>query len=102
MVSNKQEVIELIKHNKDLLYKYGVKDIYLFGSFGRDEITEKSDIDLLIDFEANKKTLTNIIEIADFLEYLFGRKVDILTRKGLSKFIGPHILNSMEHVSLAA
>ena len=102
MVNNKLELIEQIKLHTNFLYKYGVKDIYLFGSFCRNEITEKSDVDLLIDFEANKKTLMNIIEIADFLEYLFGRKVDILTRKGLSKFIGPHILNSMEHVSLAA
>ena len=52
--------------------------------------------------EAYKKTLMNIIEIGDFLESIFGRKVDIITRKGLSKFIGPHILKSMEHVPLAA
>jgi hypothetical protein len=102
MVNSKLELIELIKLHTNLLHKYGVKDIYLFGSFSRNEVTEKSDVDLLIDFESNKKTLMNIIEIGDFLESIFGRKVDIITRNDLSKFIGPHILNSMEHLSLAA
>ena len=102
MKHTKQQVIEILISNKDFLINIGVKELFLFGSYAKNEATENSDVDLLIDFFSGKKTLKNIIEIGDFLENILGKKVDILTRNGLSKYIGPHILNSLEHVPFAA
>jgi predicted nucleotidyltransferase len=102
METSKQKVIKILQLNQDFLVNIGVKDLFLFGSYARNEANEQSDVDLLIDFLPGKKSLKNIIEIGDFLENILGKKVDILTRNGLSKHIGPHILNTLEHVPFAA
>ena len=87
--------------NKNKIISFGVKDLNLFGSFVRNNgINEESDIDLLVDFEEGKKTFDNFIDLNFFLEDITGRKVELLTRQSLSKFIGPHILKQLEQVSL--
>jgi uncharacterized protein len=92
---------ELLKH-KVTLEQYGVARIGLFGSFVRDEGTEKSDIDFLVDFEKGKKTLSNLVDLGDFLENLFNKKIDIVTPQGLSPFIGPYILKEVEYAKVAS
>ena len=61
---------------------------------------EESDVDLLVEFEEGMKTYDNFIDLNYFLEELIGRKVELLTHKSLSKFIGPHILEKLEHVGI--
>ena len=80
---------------------YGVKQIGLFGSFVRDEGKADSDVDFLVDFEKEKKTLKNFMGLAFFLEDLFQRKVEVVTPQGLSPYIGPYILKAVEYVPLA-
>jgi predicted nucleotidyltransferase len=84
-----KEIFETLKKNHVLLEKYTVKKIGLFGSFVRNEATEKSDIDLLVDFK--EKTFNNYIEFTFELEKIFNRKVDLLTEKGISSYILPYI-----------
>lgn len=49
---DKQTIIQKLKDFKPhLVEKYGVTDIALFGSYSRDEQTEKSDIDIMFDYE---------------------------------------------------
>lgn len=99
---NKKIIYDELQKHKLTLEKYGVKKIGLFGSFVRDEATDQSDIDFLVDFEKEKKTFRNIMDLAFFLEDLFERKVEVLTPQGLSPYIGPHILKTVEYVSLAS
>jgi predicted nucleotidyltransferase len=44
-----------------------------------------------------KKTIRNLVDLGDFLEQLFQRKVEIVTPQGLSKHIGPFILKAVEY-----
>ncbi len=92
---------ELQKH-KAVLEKYGVQKIGLFGSFVRNAESDDSDIDFLVDIKKDKKTFKNFMDLAFFLEDLFKRKVELVTPQGLSPYIGPHILNTVEYVSLAS
>jgi hypothetical protein len=87
------EIFEILKTNKALLQKYKVNRIGLFGSHSKNQSNDKSDIDLLVDFE--EKTFDNFIELAFDLEDLFGRKVDLLTEKGISLYILPFIKNEI-------
>jgi len=87
------EILETLKIHKALLQKYKVKRIGLFGSHTRNESDNESDIDLLVDFEV--KTFDNFIELAFELEKLFGRKVDLLTKKGLSPYMLPYIIDEV-------
>ena len=97
---NKQSVISLLRKAKQpLSQSCGVKQLGLFGSTVRESNTESSDVDILIDFEDDKETYSNVLLACEILEKLFDRlKVDIVTLKGLSPFIGQQILKEVEYV----
>ncbi len=82
---NSKIILEALEKNKEVLKKYGVKKIGLFGSFVRGEQRENSDIDLLVEFDLNhfgpdfKGLYEAYIKISEYLEGLLGRKVEILT-----------------------
>lgn len=99
---NKQELLNLIsKHSREIL-KYGVKKIGIFGSFARNEATEKSDIDFFVEFYPEKKNFDNFMELAFLLQDLTGKKIEIVTPQSLSKYFGKTILKEVEYVPLAA
>ncbi len=67
--------------------RYGVKQIGIFGSFARSEQTRSSDVDVLVEFVDGQATFDNFMHLVYFLEDLFGRKVDLLTVRGIDKYI---------------
>jgi predicted nucleotidyltransferase len=101
-VQTKADVLARIRQQQARLRALGVAQLGLFGSFVRDEATAASDVDLLVDFEPGRKTFNGFFEVVDFLEELLGREVELLTRPGLSPYIGPHILTTTEYVLAAA
>ena len=97
----KQDIFQTIIDNKETIKSFGVTEIGLFGSYVRDEQTKESDIDFLVDFPKEKKTLRNYIDFCDMLENIFiNNKIDIVSKKGLSEFIGPHILKEVSYVKI--
>jgi len=101
-VRTKAEVIARLQGQHEQLRALGVAQLGLFGSFVRDEAGPESDVDLLVDFQEGRKTYRAICALGDFVEELVGRPVEILTRAGLSRYIGPHILQTTENVLSAA
>jgi predicted nucleotidyltransferase len=96
---NKSSIKQLIRSSKPKLEELGVSKIGFFGSASRGDMTESSDIDILVDFESEKETYVNFIETCSILESIFKeQKLDIVSFKGLSPFIGPHILKEVEYV----
>jgi len=79
----KEEVIRLLRENKGKLREFGVKRIGIFGSAVRNELRDKSDIDIVVEFEENRGGFEDFGSVVEFLENLFGREVDILTPKGI-------------------
>ena len=77
--------------NGDLVGKYPIARIYLFGSFARDEQTADSDVDLLVDF--NGRMGSKFIDLADELEARLGIKVDLVSSRGLK----PGYLQAIQH-----
>ena len=88
-------VVEISRDNKDKIREFGVKRIGLFGSFARGEATEDSDIDLIVEFEKGEATLNNFMRLVEYLETLFGRKVDILTPGGVRTIRVPQVKKSI-------
>jgi hypothetical protein len=70
---------------------YGVQRIGMFGSFARGEQTKHSDVDILVEFVEGHASLHNLVYLADELEALFKRKVDLLTVGGIDKYLRPRI-----------
>jgi len=88
---NKEEILKVIRENKDKIKSFGVKKIGIFGSFVRGEEKERSDIDIIVEFEEGKKNFDNFMNLAFYLEELFRRKVDLLTPESISPYIKPYI-----------
>jgi predicted nucleotidyltransferase len=98
-MTTKENIIATLRTHKPELLKYGVSAIGLFGSYLRNEQSIKSDIDLLIDFEPEKENFDNYMAVYDIFENLFkNEKIEIVTKNGLSKYIGPKILNDVMYV----
>jgi hypothetical protein len=98
-MATKENIIAILKSHKSELSKYGVSTIGLFGSYLRNEQSTNSDIDLLIDFDPDKENFDNYMAVYDLFEELFkNEKIEIVTKNGLSKYIGPKILNDVMYV----
>lgn len=84
------------------LKRFGVNRVGLFGSCLRGEERADSDVDVLVDFAPGHKTLANLVGLADYLEALFHRRVELVTPESLSPYIGPHILREVQYAQIAA
>lgn len=83
---------ELQKHG-EILKKYTVKRMGLFGSYAFDKPNKRSDIDFLVEFE--EPTFDNYMGLIDYLEELFRRKVEILTPQGVDSIRVKEVADSI-------
>ena len=98
-MTNKEYILSSLKAKRADLSAKGIREVGLFGSYVRNEQTEQSDIDILIDFEPEKETFDNYMDVYEMLERLFKDiKVEVVTKNGLSPYIGPKILNEVQYV----
>ena len=81
----------------DVLRKFGVKKASLFGSVVRGEATERSDVDLLIEFKG-RKTLLDLVRLKMKLEELLGRDVDVLTYNSINPLLKKKILDEQKMI----
>jgi uncharacterized protein len=96
---SKRKILNSLRKSKPVLENYGLVLLGLFGSYVRNEQKEGSDIDLLIDFDPENETFDNFIAVSNEIDRIFkDEKVEIVTKNGLSPFIGPYILREVEYV----
>jgi hypothetical protein len=100
MVRDKHQVISRLEENRERIGRLGVSRVGLFGSFVRGEQREDSDVDLLIEFEPERKTYRNLLDFAELVESILGREVEVLTDKGVSKYFRPYIEQEVEYVQI--
>lgn len=75
-----------------ILKKNGVVKAGIFGSHARGEAKKRSDIDMLIQVKKRKFSLFDLVGLQQDLEKILGKKVDLLTYKGLSPYLKDYIL----------
>lgn len=82
MLLTKDAILFVLKNlNKN---KYEINKIGLFGSFSKGTQTEKSDIDIYIDFKEEADIFINFFDVKYDLEDIFHKKVDIVTSGNLN------------------
>src|SRR5688572_20236302 len=86
--SHAQQVIAA--HAGEIRRRFSVNELSLFGSTVRDEATDDSDIDILVDFQG-KATLDLYMDLKFFLEDILGANVDLVTVHGMKKEIRSHV-----------
>lgn len=66
----------------------------IFGSIARGEERADSDLDVLVTF-GEKASLLDLCGLGDYLEDMFGRKVDVVPRRVLRKEIAPYVFRDL-------
>ena len=87
-MTEREEVLSILKREShDLKDRFGVLKVGLFGSVVRDEAGESSDIDLFIELDPESVTYKKYLDLEVYLQSLFPRKVEIVTRKDLDNSV---------------
>ncbi len=81
MLSRKQILNKLREELPILKKQFSIKRIGVFGSYAEETQLPESDIDIIVEFE--KSIGLTFMDLIDYLENLFRKKVDILTSAGL-------------------
>ncbi|MBU1076404.1 MAG: nucleotidyltransferase family protein [Spirochaetes bacterium] len=90
-MKNINELKKLLSTKKEKIQKeYNVKEIGIFGSYVRGEEKKDSDIDVLVEFD-EPIGFFKFLELEEYLEELFGIKVDLVSKKALKPVIGKYI-----------
>ena len=92
----KKGIKKVLIKNKDMLRRYGVKKIGLFGSYVKGEQKEDSDIDFLVEVEGI--SLLDFIALEFKLSEMLGKKIDLVSVKALKPYIKPYILKEVEYI----
>ena len=93
----KEEISRRIGEKREKIERYGVKKIGVFGSYVRGEQKEKSDIDLLVEFE-EPISLLDFVALERHLSEIMGVKVDLVMKTALKPRIGKHILREVVYL----
>lgn len=82
---DKKVILDYLKqHKAELLAQYHLTKIGIFGSFARGEQTDKSDIDLIVEFQPGTDNLFHLKwDLRELFEQQFHRKVDICREKAI-------------------
>jgi uncharacterized protein len=88
-------IAELLKTRRDeilaIAQRHGASNVRIFGSVARGEAGPESDVDLLVDLERGR-TLIDHGQLQVDLEGLLGRKVDVVTERGLLSHLRARVL----------
>jgi len=90
MTPARERIMQLLREQRGAIRNYGVRRLRLFGSCARDEASEVSDLDFLVDFE--KKSFDAYMGLKEFLENLFGCPVDLVLSNAIKPRLRPFIL----------
>jgi predicted nucleotidyltransferase len=83
----------LQEHRDELTQRYGVKSLALFGSVARDEATDASDVDLLVEFDDRPVGLFHLGGLQHRLQEILGvEKLDLVMRRAIFPALRDNIL----------
>ncbi len=78
---------------QDLMARYPITEMGVFGSYARGEADEHSDLDVLYAMDTQNCSLFDIVDIQLYLQDKTGiSTVDLVNKKRLKRFLAPHIL----------
>ena len=94
---SKNDILTKLKELKPALYNdYSVKEIGLFGSFSDGTFSDDSDIDLIVELE--RPIGWKFFSLELYLQKIFNRKIDLVTKNALKEQIKDSILKKVNYV----
>lgn len=92
-----ETVLQTLRQYPHLFEKFQIKTLALFGSTARQEATETSDLDFLVEFNT-EATLSLYMDLKFFLEETFDKSVDLVTKKSLKTIIQDQVFAEAVYV----
>lgn len=87
----KDDVLRFFEvHKQEIIARFGVKHLALFGSTARNEARDDSDIDVLVEFEGGE-TYRNYFDLQFYLEDQLHRPIDLVCMDAVRPQIKPYI-----------
>ncbi|TAJ96339.1 nucleotidyltransferase [bacterium] len=93
--ASRQDILRVLKENREAIRALGVRRLALFGSFARNEATRASDLDFVVEFE--RKSFDAYMDLKTFLEKLFGYRVDLVLAEAIKPRLRTPILEGAIH-----
>lgn len=94
----RDDILDFLRtHKQEIKQTYGVQQIGLFGSYAHQTAREDSDVDLVVEFEADKKTLRNFFSFKRYLEEGLGKSVDLGMESALKPVVREAIKNDIHY-----
>ena len=97
----RDEIVCLLRAQREDLIRLGVKSLALFGSVARDEAGPESDVDLLVQF-TDEPGFRGYMNLKFYLEDLLGRRVDLVMDEALKPWARPTVEREAIHVAWLA
>jgi len=91
------DILSVLRRERARLFaKYGLKSMAVFGSATRDDFRPDSDVDIMVKFE--RPIGIEFVSLADELETIVQRKVDLVTRGSIKERYLPYILPDLTYI----
>ncbi|MBI3195545.1 MAG: nucleotidyltransferase family protein [Ignavibacteriae bacterium] len=84
-------------HREELVKRYKIKEIGIFGSFVRGEQNRRSDVDVLVDY-TKVPDLFEFINLELYLEKLLEKRVDLIDKEGIRPELKEIILGEVVYL----
>jgi len=96
----RQEILNYLSSNTDLFYKqFSITKIGVFGSYARNEQTENSDIDIIIEMPRGTEDIFEKKQgLREFLKTRFHREIDICRERSIKPLFKEMILKDAIYV----
>ena len=94
----KEEILKLLaQHKPELVRRFGINYLALFGSMARDEAQEGSDVDVMVEFEG-QPTAKRYFGVQFYLEDLLECPIDLVQKDVVRPELKPYIEKDLIHV----
>lgn len=101
MLTKEEIVLKLQRNELELKKKFHVEKLYLFGSYARDEQTESSDIDILVEFSNEfKDDFSNELDFQVFLYNLFEKDIGLIQKDEVTQNFKDYILHGHKKIEV--
>jgi hypothetical protein len=91
------EILAALRRERARLFqRYALTSMAVFGSTARNENLTDSDVDIMVEFDTTQDY--DFLELAEELERMLGRKVDLTTRKAVRPWYMEHIERDLQYV----
>jgi uncharacterized protein len=96
MILSRDQILQILQDNANLIRSFGVRRLGLFGSCARGDSVDSSDLDFVVDFES--KSFDAYMDLKAFLEKLFACRVDLV----LADAIKPRLSDAIRQEAVYA